>query len=111
MHLRGKDMKYMVTYPDGTEEVLLSVPKYDFNWQLYYELEQPAKVPTGSKITVISHFDNSLKNPYNPAPHLEVNWSEQSWDEMYSPQMRYTVDNWDMTKSRNAKPAQQQQQQ
>ncbi len=92
LHLRGRSMKYMLTSPDGTDEVLLDVPKYDFNWQLYYELETPRRIPAGSKVTVTTLFDNSAKNPYNPAPEKEVFWSEQSWDEMYAPQARITVD-------------------
>ena len=92
LHLRGKSMKYTLTTPDGTEEVLLDVPRYDFNWQLYYELERPRPIAAGSKVTVVTLFDNSPKNPYNPAPEKEVFWSEQSWDEMYAPQARITVD-------------------
>src|SRR5262245_49425389 len=92
LHLRGKSMKYTLTWPDGREEVLLDVPKYDFNWQTYYELTTPKKIPGGSKVTVVTLFDNSPKNPYNPAPEKEVFWSEQSWDEMYAPQARITVD-------------------
>jgi hypothetical protein len=92
LHLRGKSMKYLLTEPDGREEVLLDVPKYDFNWQLYYELQTPRKIPAGSKVTVVSLFDNSAGNRYNPAPEKEVFWSEQSWDEMYAPQARITVD-------------------
>ena len=92
LHLRGKSMKYTLTWPDGQEEVLLDVPKYDFNWQLYYELETPKQIPAGSKVTVVTLFDNSLKNPNNPSPEKEVYWSEQSWDEMYAPQARITVD-------------------
>ncbi len=96
-HLRGKNMTYVLTYPDGESEVLLSVPKYDFNWQHYYDLETPMKVPAGSKLTIITNFDNSLKNRWNPAPQKEVYWGEQSWDEMYNPQLRITVDRWDLT--------------
>jgi hypothetical protein len=92
LHLRGKSMKYVLTTPDGKEEVLLNVPKFDFNWQLYYELETPKQIPAGSKVTVTTLFDNSAKNKYNPAPEKEVFWSEQSWDEMYAPQVRVTVD-------------------
>ncbi len=92
MHLRGKDVKYIVVYPDGREQRLLSVPNYDFNWQLFYDLEEPLKIPAGSKIVAIGHYDNSLKNKYNPAPEKEVFWSEQSWDEMYEPYIEYTVD-------------------
>jgi hypothetical protein len=98
LHLRGKSMKYTLTWPDGRDEVLLDVPKYDFNWQLYYELQTPKKIPAGSKVTVVTLFDNSPKNPYNPAPEKEVYWSEQSWDEMYAPQARITVDSRDLHK-------------
>ena len=102
LHLRGKSMTYVATYPNGENEVLLSVPKYDFNWQHYYDLVQPKKLPAGSKLTVFTSFDNSIKNRYNPAPDKEVYWGEQSWDEMYSPQVRITVDQWDLTKMKPA---------
>jgi hypothetical protein len=92
LHLRGKSMKYTLTTPDGKEEILLSVPKYDFNWQTYYELATPRHIPAGSKVTVTTLFDNSIRNRYNPGPEKEVYWSEQSWDEMYAPQARITVD-------------------
>ena len=98
MHLRGKDIKYILVWPDGRNQTLLSVPKFDFNWQLHYELEQPLKVPAGSKMIAIAHYDNSLKNRYNPAPQKEVFWSEQSWDEMFIPWFEYTVDGADLTK-------------
>jgi hypothetical protein len=92
LHFRGKSMKYVLTLPDGTDEVLLNVPRYDFNWQSYYELATPRPLPAGSKVTVTTLFDNSVRNPYNPAPEKTVYWSEQSWDEMYAPQVRITVD-------------------
>lgn len=92
MHLRGKSLKWVVTWPDGREETVLNVPKYDFNWQLNYEFETPLKLPVGSKLTASATYDNSLKNKYNPAPDREVFWSQQSWDEMFSPHMVYTLD-------------------
>ena len=61
------------------------------SWRTY-ELQQPKKIPAGSKVTVTTLFDNTAKNKYNPAPEKEVFWSEQSWDEMYAPQARITVD-------------------
>jgi hypothetical protein len=102
LHVRGKSMKYTLTTPDGRDDVLLDVPKYDFNWQLYYELQTPRHIPAGSKVTVVTLFDNSAKNPYNPAPDKEVFWSEQSWDEMYAPQVRITVDSRDLRGARLA---------
>ena len=49
MHLRGKDMTYTLTYPDGRKQVVLSVPKYDFNWQMVYQPAEPIFVPKGTR--------------------------------------------------------------
>ena len=68
MHVRGKDVQYKIIYPDGREEVVLSVPKYDFNWQTSYRLAEPKFMPKGSTLMVIAHFDNSTGNRYNPDP-------------------------------------------
>ena len=92
MHLRGKSLKWIVTWPDGRDQVILNVPRFDFNWQFNYELEQPLRLPAGSKITGIGVYDNSPKNRWNPAPNLPVYWSEQSWDEMYQAFTEYSVD-------------------
>ena len=92
MHLRGKDKAWYVTYPDGRQETLLSIPKYNFNWQNYYELAQPIKIPAGSTVSTVAHYNNTTSNRFNPAPDKEVYWSEQSWDEMYCPFVVYTVD-------------------
>lgn len=83
MHFRGKRMKFTAIYPDGTEELLLSVPAYSFNWQLAHELADPLRVPAGTKIVADGAFDNSSQNPFNPDPASEVNWGEQSWEEMF----------------------------
>jgi hypothetical protein len=92
MHLRGKDMTFIATYPDGREEVLLHVPRYDFQWQLQYELVKPVPLPAGSTIKAIGHYDNSAGNKHNPAPDKAVYWSEQSWDEMFNGWMELSVD-------------------
>ena len=83
MHFRGKRMKFTAQYPDGSEEILLSVPAYSFNWQLAHELEEPLKVPAGTKIIANGAFDNSSQNTYNPDPNSEITWGEQSWEEMF----------------------------
>ena len=98
MHLRGKSLKWVITYPDGRDQTILNVPKFDFNWQINYELAEPLHIPAGSKIAGIGFYDNSLKNKWNPGPQLEVFWSEQSWDEMYQPFTEYSVDSQDLTK-------------
>jgi hypothetical protein len=105
-HLRGKDFKYAVVYPDGHEENVLSVPHYDFHWQLAYDLNQPLKLPAGSKLVVTAHYDNSLKNEHlhhhhgaddtehNFGADKEVYFREanQSWDEMFTPFIQYSID-------------------
>jgi len=82
MHLRGKDFLYEVIYPDGKKETLLSVPRYNFNWQSVYRFEKPIEVPKGTKVHCIAHFDNSAKNPSNPDPTQLVKWGDQTWEEM-----------------------------
>jgi len=82
MHLRGKSFRYELVNPDGTREILLDVPKYDFNWQLWYMLKEPKQIPKGSTMECTAYFDNSADNPANPNPNTTVNWGEQTWDEM-----------------------------
>jgi mono/diheme cytochrome c family protein len=82
MHVRGKDMTYIAHYPDGTSETLLSVPKYDFNWQITYQLAQPKVLPKGTQVEVIAHYDNSPGNKFNPDPTKDVRWGDQTWEEM-----------------------------
>jgi len=82
MHVRGKDMKYEVVYPDGRRETLLSVPRYNFNWQTMYRLEQPIAIPKGSKMIVTAHYDNSERNKYNPDPSKWVRFGDPTYDEM-----------------------------
>ena len=91
-HVRGKDFTYLLTYPDGREQVLLRVPNYDFDWQYSYDLTEPIKVPAGSTVKAIARYDNSASNRRNPAPHKETYWSEQSWDDMFLTGVLYTVD-------------------
>jgi peroxiredoxin len=82
MHLRGVSAKYVATYPDGKTETLLSVPDYDFGWQSVYRFAEPRRIPRGTKLTWIGHWDNSADNPRNPDPTKEVRWGLQTWDEM-----------------------------
>src|SRR4051812_5565270 len=68
MHLRGKSMRYTARYPDGSEEILLNVPNYDFGWQRNYELKEPKLLPKGTEIIVEAAWDNSPLNLNNPDP-------------------------------------------
>jgi mono/diheme cytochrome c family protein len=82
MHWRGKDYRYEVIYPDGRKETVLSVPRWDFNWQNVYQFREPLRVPKGAKLHAVAHWDNSTNNPYNPDPAKRVRFGLQTWDEM-----------------------------
>ena len=82
MHVRGKAFSYEAIFADGKKEMLLDVPHYDFNWQTAYRLAEPRKLPPGTKIHAVAHYDNSVKNLSNPDPSKTVRWGDQTWQEM-----------------------------
>jgi hypothetical protein len=82
MHLRGKAFEMRAVYPTGETEKLLSVPRYDFNWQLWYQLPQGKTIPRGTRIEATAWYDNSRNNKHNPNPDVDVRWGDQSWEEM-----------------------------
>lgn len=87
MHLRGRDMTFHAHYPDGKAETLLQIPNYNFEWQLGYVLPQPPqekRLPAGTELEAVAHFDNSAFNPYNPDPNYTVPYGDQSYDEMFN---------------------------
>jgi hypothetical protein len=92
MHLRGKDFKFTATYPDGASEVLLSVPAYDFGWQAEYQLTEPKRLPKGTRLDCLAHFDNSADNPANPDPTKRVWFGMQTDDEMMCGVLEILVD-------------------
>jgi len=81
-HLRGKKWDYKLVLPGGETRAILSVPRYDFNWQTYYMFAQPLDVPKGAKIVSTAWYDNSPANKANPDPSKEVLWGDQTWEEM-----------------------------
>jgi Copper type II ascorbate-dependent monooxygenase, C-terminal domain len=82
MHTRGKSAQYRLVFPNGETKTVLNVPRYNWHWQLWYNLEQPIKLPKGTKLECTEHFDNSKDNPENPDPNRTVPWGQQSTDEM-----------------------------
>lgn len=92
MHLRGKSFRYLIMRPGHPDETILDVPAFDFNWQTPYRLATPQKVPKGSFLKCVAHFDNSEGNPYNPDPTATVHWGDQTWDEMMIGYVDYVVD-------------------
>ena len=91
-HLRGTRWDYQAVYPDGRRQTMLSVPKYDFNWQIDYMFDEPLKLPGGSRIEAVAHYDNSEANRSNPDPTAEVRWGEQTDEEMMFTSFAYLVD-------------------
>ena len=90
-HVRGKRWLYELELPDGTRTPLLSVPKYDFNWQTYYMFKEPVQVPKGAKIHSSAWYDNSAANRFNPDPKIDVKWGEQTWEEMQYTGLLYSA--------------------
>jgi hypothetical protein len=91
-HLRGKSWEYRMVYPDGRSEVILSIPKYDFNWQTYYVFAKPLAAPKGARLEARAHYDNSTANPFNPDPKATVRWGDQTWEEMQYTGITFSVD-------------------
>jgi hypothetical protein len=89
-HVRGKKWEYVLQLPDGTKRTILSVPRYDFNWQTYYMFAEPLQVPKGTKILSTAWYDNSAGNRSNPDPGLLVKWGDQTWEEMQYTGILYT---------------------
>ena len=81
-HVRGKKWEYVLELPDGTKKPILSVPRYDFNWQTYYMFKDPLEIPKGSRLVSSAWYDNSAANKSNPDPKTDVKWGDQTWEEM-----------------------------
>jgi mono/diheme cytochrome c family protein len=82
MHYRGKDMRVWAELPDGRIERLISIPQYDFNWQTFYEMQEPFFAPAGTRLVARATFDNSPRNPFNPNPNETVRWGLPTTAEM-----------------------------
>lgn len=83
MHHRGSRFRFEAVYPNGVTEVLLSVPNYEFQWQILYRMATPKDLPAGTVLRCVGAFDNSTANHHNPNPKVTVRFGEQSWDEMF----------------------------
>jgi hypothetical protein len=91
MHLRGKDYELRLIFPTGQAETVFK-GKWDFDWQLGYDLADPIAVPKGTRIVTIAHFDNSPNNKSNPDPQQEVHWGLQNWEEMQGGFLGFILD-------------------
>jgi peroxiredoxin len=98
MHVRGKSFRYEAEYPDGSTEILLNVPRWDFAWQNRYVLAEPKRLPAGTVMHCIAVYDNSENNPANPDPNVSVHTGPQSWDEMFNGYFEVVLADEDLTK-------------
>jgi hypothetical protein len=96
MHLRGKSMRFVAEYPDGRREVILDVPRYEFDWQNLYVLDRPRPMPEGTILHTEAHFDNSAENPNNPDPRRAVTFGEQTRDEMHVGYLNFALADQDL---------------
>ncbi len=97
MHLRGRDMTFYAHMPGGERETLLSLPNYNFDWQLTYYVDDGVKfLPEGTRIQTIAHFDNSAFNPYNPDATKTITYGPQTVDEMCQGFIFYTHNDEDL---------------
>ena len=90
-HVRGIKWFYEAVYPDGKKEVILSVPKYDFNWQHEYVFKEPLKLPAGTKLQAKAWYNNSTTNKSNPDATKEVWWGDQTWEEMMYTSLTFSI--------------------
>jgi len=88
-HYRGSHVELKARTPDGKETLLLSLPKYDFNWQRDYDPVKPILVKAGTKLIATWVYDNSAHNLANPDPKRTVTWGEQTPDEMMYFRLNY----------------------
>lgn len=93
MHVRGKDMTFFAHHPDGRKETLLQIPNFSFDWQQAYEIQAGEKrLPNGTRLEAVAHYDNSPFNPYNPDPGSTVRYGPQTVHEMMNGYVFFTVD-------------------
>jgi hypothetical protein len=90
MHVRGKAARFELEYPDGRKETILNIPRYDFNWQLWYDTS--IKIPKGTTMKVYAWYDNSRGNKFNPNPNATVYYGDQTWEEMHFPSYGLVLD-------------------
>jgi mono/diheme cytochrome c family protein len=87
MHLRGRSMRI-----EAGTQVLLDIPRFDFNWQHRYIFAEPLKLRRGTLVTATATYDNTASNPNNPDPSATVVKGRLTSDEMFQL-------NWDISRT------------
>jgi Tfp pilus assembly protein PilF len=82
-HYLGKEMRGTATLPDGSQQDLLWIRRWDFRWQDRYRYRSPVFLPRGTRLSMRFTYDNSAANPNNRhAPPQRVRAGPRSTDEM-----------------------------
>ena len=85
-HLLGTSSKFWVQRADGSKQCLLNIPKWDFNWQYFYDLKKPVLVTTKDFVGLRCVWDNSPENQAvqdgKRRASKDVTWGDGSTDEM-----------------------------
>jgi Flp pilus assembly protein TadD/mono/diheme cytochrome c family protein len=82
-HYLARTITVDAVFPDGQTRALLSIPRWDFDWQDEYQYETPVRLPAGTTLRMTIVYDNSAANRRNPnRPPRRVVWGGHSSDEM-----------------------------
>jgi len=92
MHFRGKASEYRAFYPDGTSELLLKVPNYNYNWHIIYRLKEPIEVPAGTRVEVSMWYANTQEEAEQSGinPDRAVAYGLPTTDEMMNGWIDFT---------------------
>ena len=82
MHKLGKNAQLTIIRSDGTEECLLGVQKWDFDWQRNFRTMEPITFNPGDKLRLSCQWDNSEENQPDGREVRDVNWGDGTYDEM-----------------------------
>ena len=63
-------------------------------------LATPKRIPAGTTLRCIAHYDNSAANPANPDPNATVHTGKQSSDEMFNGYFDVALADQDLTQTR-----------
>ena len=82
-HYLGESVRLTATLPDGTQQTILDIPRWDFFWQDEYVLKREQPYPANTELHLRISYDNTSQNKRNPfQPPQRVLWGPNSQDEM-----------------------------
>ena len=80
MHEIGKTFRMILNPDTPDEKVLLDIPRWDFDWQFNYALDEDITLERGDVIRVECSWDRALVDP--TAETHYISWAEGTEDEM-----------------------------